>query len=717
MDDLAAPAHGPSRRDILKGAAASVILPFAVSFAPRRAEAATPVQIGAFIRIDETNTVTLSIGSTEMGQGIMTGLAQLVAEQLQINWSQMRAEHAIGGSGAGNPYANPLFHAQITGGSTSMMGWYNPMRTAAATVRDMLIQAAAQQTNTAGWKLGTGGTVTNGTTTLTFAAVAATAASDAGLPPPVVATTTKFVGQRMQRLDIPAKVNGSAVFGMDVQVPGMVFASVAHCPTIGGTVGTMPAKPSRPGVLGVINLGNAVAVIATNTWTAIKGASDIERKVSWVLPADTSRMDSATLGATAQSLLTSASGESVFVAELSGTPTLAGATKTLDQTYSLPFLAHACMEVMNCTASVTADKCEIWAPTQGQEFIIPAAAAACGLTNDKVVLHTTYLGGGFGRKIEADYVLQAVECSKQLGVPVKLIWSREQDFQNDRFRPSALIRVQAGLDASNNITSVTYRNVSPSIKLQRGPSSVSNPEDTGAVAGAKGLPYSIGARQIEHVALPTDIPLGYWRSVGESYNTFAVESAMDELAKLAAINPLNFRRDRLTDPRAKGVLSAVETLSSWKNAPPSGYQRGVAFLKGFGSYIAMVAEVGKASTGTIKVSKIYVAVDCGVVVNPDQVEAQMQGGIAHGLAAAMWHQATFVAGVPKVRNFNNYPYLKLQTMPTVSIKLVTSTAAPGGVGETAVPVVAPAVANAWAKLTNTRLRSLPFYPGTTMGGL
>ncbi len=716
MDDLATAPQGPTRRDVLKSVGAAFVLPFAISISPRSAEAAAPVQIGAFIRIDETNTVTLSIGSSEMGQGIMTGLAQLVAEQLQINWSQMRAEHAVGGAGAGNPYANPLFHAQITGGSTSMMGWYTPMRTAAATVRDMLIAGAARQTNTTGWRLGTAGTVTNGTLTLTFADVAATAASITGLPAPVLATTTKFVGQRMQRLDIPAKVNGSAIYGMDVQVPGMVFASVVHCPTLGGTVAATPAKPNRAGVLGVVNLDTAVAVIANNTWTAIKAARDLEGTITWLRPSDTTRMDSATLAATAQSLLTSDSA-TAFVAEAVGTPTMAGAVKTLDQTYRLPFLAHACMEVMNCTASVTADRCEIWAPTQGQEFIIPAAAAACGLTNDKVILHTTYLGGGFGRKIEVDYVVQAVRCSRQLGVPVKLIWSREQDFQNDKFRPSALIRVQAGLDASNNVTSVIYRNVSPSIKLQRGPSSVTNPEDTGAVAGAKGLPYSFTARRIEHVALPTDIPLGYWRSVGESYNTFAVESAMDELAKLANINPLTFRRDRLADPRAKAVLTAVETLSSWKNTPPTGYQRGVAFLKGFGSYIAMVAEVGKTTAGTIKVAKIYVAVDCGVVINPDQVEAQMQGGIAHGLAAAMWHQATFVAGVPQVRNFSNYPYLKLQSMPTVSIKLVASAAAPGGVGETSVPVVAPAVANAWAKLTNTRLRSLPFYPGTTMGGL
>lgn len=717
MDDLTSALPAPTRRSFLGGIAAAFTVPFAVSFTSRAAFAAAPVQIGAFLRVDDTNTVTLSIGSAEMGQGIMTGLAQLVAEQLQVDWSQMKAEHAIGGSGAGNPYANPLFHAQITGGSTSMMGWYNPMRTAAATVRDMLIAGAAAQTGTTGWTLATGGRVTNGSETLTFAQVAASAASITGLPTPALATTTQFIGKPMARLDTPAKVNGSAVFGMDVQVPGMVFASVVHCPTLGGTVGTVPKSSSVKGVTRIINLQNAVAVIAGDTWTAMRGAKDLEGKIKWVIPTDTSRSDTATLAKTAQALLTSTTAPA-FVAERIGEPSLNGAAKVLDQTYSLPFLAHACMEVLNCTAAVTADKCEVWAPTQGQEFIIPAVAAVCGLTKDKVILHTTYLGGGFGRKIESDYVLQAVNCAKELGVPVKLMWSREQDFQNDRYRPSALIRVQAALDGSNAITSLIYRNVSPSIKLQRGPSTVVNPEDTGAVAGAKGLPYAITARQIEHVALPTDIPLGYWRSVGESYNTFAVESAIDELAKLAGIDPITFRRDRLSgDARAQGVLTAVETLSGWKTAPAKGSQRGVAVLKGFGSYVAMVAEVTKTSTGTIKVTKVSVAVDCGVVINPDQVEGQMQGGIAHGLAAAMWHQATFVKGKAQVQNFDRYPYYKLQTIPAIAVKIVASTANPGGVGETAVPVVAPAVANAWAKLTGTRLRSLPFYPNTKMGEL
>ena len=376
------------------------------------------------------------------------------------------------------------------------------------------------------------------------------------------------------------------------------------------------------------------------------------------------------------------------------------------------------MEVLNCTASVTSTSCEIWAPTQGQALNIFTASAITGLPPTAITVHTTFLGGGLGRKFDQDFIGEAVKISKAVGKPVKLTWSRKQDFQNDMYRPCAAIRVQAGLDADKSLSAMLYRNVSPSINIQRNTKPGNNPEDTGAVAGATDMPYAIPNRRIEFVPNPADIPLGYWRSVGESYNTFAVESAMDELALAAGKDPMAWRRSLLAgNSRALGVLDAVDALSGWSvSAAPAGSARGLAFLKGFGSYIALVAQIS-LSSGKIKVGKMFCAIDCGVAVNPDQIEAQVQGGIVHGLSATLWGQVLFNAGVPNVSNFNNYRVLKLNEMPAVSVAIVPSTEAPGGVGETGVPCVAPAIANAYARLTGQRVRTLPFYPGATMGGL
>ncbi len=711
------PAGSLGRRAFLQGATAGLILPFAFGLTNRAAQAAaaTPTMIGAYIRIAPDNTVTVVIGSTEMGQGIMTGLAQLVAEELQLNWAQVRGEHAPASALWPNPYGNPIFGAQLTGGSTSMMGWYMPMRTAGAIVRDTLLAAAATKYGGV-WSLGQGGTVTDGAVSHRFAELLDVAATITPPSTATIGTTTRFIGKTMKRLDVPAKVNGSAVFGMDVKVPGMLFGAVVHCPTLGGTVRTMPAKPANATL---VNLTNAVGVVAAYTWTAMNVARSIQSRIVWNLPADTSSTDSAQLDALGQSLLTSTTA-TPFIGEQAGNPDPNSATTHIDATYSLPFLIHAAMEVMNCTASVTADACEIWAPTQGQQFVAPTVQALTGLTPDKVTVHTTFLGGGFGRKIETDYIGQAVLMSQAVGRPVKLIWSREQDFTRDMYRPKALIRVQAGANAEKAMTHLVYRNVSASINLQRGYTDSQNPEDTGALAGAIGMAYNIPNRRIEFLALaPCDVPLGYWRSVGESYNTFAVESAIDELALAAGLDPLAFRKTTMggpnADPRAIGVMNAVQTLSGWGSALPAGRARGVAFLKGFGSYIAVVAEVSKSRAGEIQVNRFYAAIDCGTVVNPGQVTYQMQGGLLHGLSAAMWHQQTFVHGKAQVSNFNRYPIIRMGQVPDIQVKLVASTAAPGGVGETGVPCVAPAIANAWARLTGVRLRSLPFYPGRTMG--
>lgn len=708
---------------LIGGGATALVIPFAVTFMGNGKAGAggtgakhgsSPgTQLGAYIAIDTSNNVTVFIGSTEMGQGIMTGMGQLVAEELMLNWSQVSVQHALASSANPNPYANPLFYAQVTGGSTSMRGWYLPMRQAAAIAAQMLLSAANILTPTGGWTLAVGGNATNGTTTYQFKDLVATAA---GLTPPTtapLATTNRFIGQRIPRTDAPAKVNGSAVFGIDVQVPGMVFASVAHCPTLGGTVATMGSKPA--GAIAAVNLGNAVAVVANDTWTAMNLASGLASKTTWTLPTNLAALDSASITATGLNLVTSTT-VTPQVMETTGSvdpgTAIAGAKTKIDATYQLPFIPHACMEVVNCTASVTATSCEVWAPTQAQQFCIPTIQAITGLPTSAITVHTTFLGGGLGRKIEQDYIAHAVTVSKAVGKPVKLIWSRTQDFQNDKYRPCAAIRVQAGLDAGNNYIGLIYRNVSPSISVQNS----GNPEDTGAVSGAVGMPYNIINRRIEFVPNPAQIPLGYWRSVGESYNTFAVESSVDELAVAAGIDPLAFRKSLLAnDARSLGVLNAVDTLSGWsKSAPPAGTARGVAFLQGFGSYIAVVALISAGKSNQISIKQLYCAIDCGLAVNPDSIEAQLQSGLNHGVTSALWGQITFASGVPNVRNFSNFKLMRYSEAPPISTAIVPSTQAPGGIGETGVPCVAPALANAYAKLTGTRVRTLPFYPGMGM---
>ena len=694
--------------------------------------------LGAYLKIDTNNVVTVVIGPTEMGQGIMSGLAQLVAAELMLDWTKVEAEHSVTTASNVAAMGNPLFGAQVTGGSTSMRGWYLPMRQAAAQARYLLLQAAGQLFGGT-WALASGGRVLQGSIYHNFGelvAKAATILTNLGnsVPTQPLQDTGAVIGTKLPRLDIPAKTNGSALYGMDIVLPNMVYASTVHCPTLTGTVKTLTTSST------VINLGTAVGAVASSTWAAFSAAQNAASKATWNLPTNTALLDSTAIFAAGAALLTSTSVTPQIPETAGDAPgALVTATKKIDATYTLPFLAHGYMEVINCTVnpiytSGVLTAMELWAPTQAQGFVLPTVAGLTGLATSAIKIHTPYIGGGFGRKIEQDYITEAVKIALSVKKPVKLTWSRPQDFSNDKYRPCAQIRVQAGVDGAGKLASLLYRNVSPSINQQR---NANNPEDTGAVAGAIGLPYAIPNRQIQFVPNPCAIPLGYWRSVGESYNTFAVESAMDELALLAGQDPMAFRLAHLAgDARSTGVLNAVKTLSNWGN-PAKGSAQGVAFLSGFGSYIAVVAEVssqssssgssGSASNNAVKsttttttassgprVTKLFVAIDCGTVVNPDSVQAQLQGGLIHGMSAALWHQVLFAAGVPSVKNFNTYRVARMSDIPAISTTIVYSTAAPGGVGETGVPCVAPAIANAFAKLTGTRLRTLPFFPGSGM---
>ena len=714
------------RRDFLRSGAAGLVVCFTVGLSEREALAGTGSMIGAYIQIDtdgktpQGNIVTVYIGSTDMGQGILTGLSQLVAEELMVPWAQVRAEHAP----AGAAYANPLFKMQLTGGSTSMRGWWGPLRQAAAVAREQLKAAAAPvlgAPDPSYVTMSNGTAIYNGNS-VAYSQVASAAASQPTPNPLPTPLTSGFqiIGKSVARTDIPDKVSGNAQFGIDVKVSGMVFAAVKHCPTIGGTVAAMPSKPS--GALALVNLTNAVAVVATDTWTAMKLANGLS--VNWNIPSTSAAIDSNNISTTSNALLTSASPTGLQTIVSSGTPdtALSSATFKIDATYQLPHLAHACMEPINCTASVTATSCEIWAPTQGQASCVATAKKLLNLTDSQITVHTTFLGGGLGRKIEQDFIAQAILISRAVGKPVKLTWAREQDFTNDKYRPSAFIRVQAGMmspssTSTASLGALVYRNVASSIAKQNG----STNNDTGAVAGATSLSYTIDNKRIEFVPNNVGVPLGYWRSVGESYNIFAVESAIDELALASGqTDTLAFRKMLLpsTNSRALAVLDAVAKLSNWYTAPSAGRARGLAFMSSFGSITASVVEISlNPTTLQIVVNNVYTAIDCGTAVNPDSVEAQMQSGAVHGLSAALWGQATFTSGKSNLSNFNTYRLMKLREMPTVAVSILNSGGPIGGIGETGVPCMAPALANAYAKLTGKRVRNLPFYPGATMGGL
>lgn len=727
-----------NRRQFLVGctAAGAFLIAFSVDGATRLSRAAglsaDATLVGTWILVGADESITMLIGSAEMGQGVMTGLAQILAEDLMVDWTKVKAQ----ASPAGAAYANPLFRVQLTGGSSSIRGYYQALRRAGATARDMFIAAAAST-----WGVSPGvcqakdGQVVNTLdgSVRTYGSLAQLAAT---MPVPSAPALTpdsslRIIGKSVKRVDIPSKTNGSAQYGIDVRVPNMVYAVVKHCPSFGGTLASTPPKPS--GAIAVVPLSvldgtgrgsettgmvNAFALVADNTWKAMQLAK--QTKAVWSIPAASQNIDSAVILAQAQQLL--ASGKPL-VAESIGDVNvgLASGGTVVDATYTLPYLAHATMEVLNCTVSVTPTSCEIWAPTQGQQASVATAAAITGLAPSQIKVNTTLLGGGLGRKFEQDFISQAVQVAKAIGRPVKLMWPREEDFGRDQYRPMAVVRVRANVDSGGNVGGWWYRNVSPSITVQRRPTFAG--VDSQAIDGATtatGLTYVFGNRLVEHVVHPAPVPVGYWRSVGHSINTFAIESMIDELAYAARMDPYLLRRQLLVnDARALAALDQAASMANWGGSITSGHARGIAFAWAFNSVVAQVVEISIATGGQIRIHKVFCAVDCGRPVNPDAITAQMEGGIAHGINAALWGQVTFTAGKANVRNFNKYPMLKLRQMPDVRVTIMPANPAVpiGGIGEPGVPPIAPALANAYFKLTGQRVRSLPFFPGASMGGL
>ena len=685
------------------GLVISFYLPSGLRF---RSPTAGPFAPNAWLRIGEDESVLVIVDRSEMGQGVTTALPMLLAEELEADWSRIRIEFAP----ADKAYTNPMFGMQGTGGSTSVRAAYTPLRKAGAAARELLVAAAAQTwgVEKAECRAERGAVVHARSKRRLSYGKLVTKAATLGAPPDVPLKDPKdwkILGTRVRRLDTPPKVDGSAQFGIDVKVPGMLVAVVARSPVFGGKVTSFDAAKTKavPGVRQVVQISSGVAVVADGYWPAKKGRDALA--VTWD-EGPTASVSSATIA----QLFGQRAEQAGAVARHGGDPdgTLGSAPAKVDAVYDLPFLAHATMEPMNCTAHVRADGVDIWAPTQFQTGAQGFGAKIGGVTPDKVKVHTTYLGGGFGRRFELDFIQEALETSKAVGAPVKVIWSREDDIRNAQYRPANHHRMRAGLDANGQPVAWTHRIVAPSIMARVFPDTVKNGLDEEAVEGGVGMPYAIPNVHVDYLLTDTGIPVGFWRSVNNSYNAFAVESFIDELAHAAKKDPYEYRRDLLGKaPRHLGALNLAASKAGWGTAPPAGRARGIAVYKSFESYVAEVAEVSVASDGAVKVHRVVCAVDCGPVVNPSIVEAQMESAIVYGLTAALYGEIAIEGGRVKQSNFHDYQMLRLAEMPKVEVYIVPSTDAQGGVGEPGTPPIAPAVANAIFAATGKRIRKLP----------
>lgn len=707
------------RRDFLKTGAAvggglliGLYLPSLTRAAERFIEPEAPASFtpNAFIRIGNDDIITVIINKSEMGQGPYTSLPMLAAEELEADWSKVRYEAAP----VDTVYNHTLFGIQMTGGSTSTASEWERFRKAGATGRLMLIAAAAQNWNVDPQSLRAEKSFVIHAASGRRASYGSLADAAAKLEPPKDVPLKdpkdyKIIGQATRRLDTPVKVNGSAQFGIDVQIPGMFTAVVARAPVFGGKVLSFNAERARavPGVKEVVQVPSGVAVVASGFWPAKLGRDRLE--VKWDDGANASL--STTVMRQEFAKLAQSPG---LVAKKLGDPagSIAAAAKTISAEYEVPYLAHASMEPLNCVVDLKADSCEIWTGTQFQTGDRAAAAAIAGLKPEQVKIHTTFLGGGFGRRANPanDFVAEAVHIAKAAKVPVKVVWTREDDTRGGYYRPMWYDRMVGGVDAKGNPIAWTHTIVGQSI-IAGTPFEgflVKNGIDGTSVEGAADLLYGIPNVQVDLHTPKLTIPVLWWRSVGHSHNGFAVEAFFDELAQAGGKDPFELRRTLLANqPRMKAVLELVGEKAKWGARVPQGRGRGIATHFSFDSYVAQVAEVSVDKGGEVRVHKIVCAVDCGRVINPDSVKAQMEGGIVFGLSAALKGAITFEGGRVQQRNFHDYRMLRINESPEIEVHIVPSTEPPTGVGEPGVPPVAPAVANAIFAATGKRIRKLP----------
>jgi isoquinoline 1-oxidoreductase beta subunit len=675
-----------------------------------RAAALSASQLNAWLRIGSDDSITILVDRSEMGQGVYTALPTLIAEELEVDPSRVNVVAAP----VGDPYVNVLNGGQVTGTSNSVPEAWDKLRKAGAQARSMLIAAAARS-----WHVdpatcrASNGVVVSAQGKVANYGQLAEAASKLPVPKDVALKSPeqfRLIGKPLARLDTPGKVDGSAEFGIDVKLPGMLYAAIALSPVLGGKVGSVDstAALAMPGVRRILQTESAVTVVAEHFWQA-KKASDALR-IDWQ-PGANATLDNAAIwerineGAARPGLSALAS-DDVATALKGGhaSEALKGAAKTFAAVYELPLVAHATMEPMNCTADVKADRCDVYVGTQVQQLTQAAAAEAAGLKAAQVNVHTTLLGGGFGRRLEVDFVPAAVTASKAVGAPVKLIWTREDDMTHDVYRPPAREAVSAGLDEHGKLTAWMLHITSPSITARFDPTN-KDPFDS-VIEYVQNFPYAVPNFDLSYTRQEIGIDVGYLRSVSHAPNCFAIESSIDEIAVLVSKDPLQLRKELLAGKsRHLQVLNTIAERAGWGRAVKGRYQ-GLAFMEGYTSCIAQVAEVS-VDKGELKIHKITCVINCGQTVNPRIVESQLESGIVYGLSAALWGDITLRGGRVQQRNFNDYRVLRLNETPALDVHILPSDEKPGGIGETGVPPVAPALCNAIFAATGKRLRSLP----------
>lgn len=702
-----------SRREFV--ATSALVIGFVVAPSARRlfaAEApptsAAPPQPNAFLRIAADDSVTVLLAHSEMGQGIWTTLPMFVAEELDCDWSNIRVEHAP----PGDAYRHTLFGIQMTGGSTSTWSEFDRYRQVGAMARDMLVRAAAAEWKVAPARCATDkGFVIHGDKRLSYGALAARASRLS--PPKTVALKDarqwKILGKPTKRLDSVAKVTGAAQFGIDVQFPGLMTAVVARPPVFGGRVKSFDAARARtiPGVRNVVQIPNGVAVVAENFWAAKLGRDALS--VDWDLGAGANVNSEALFDEYRR--LSRTQGAKVSAAGNIDEPMTAPAT--LEAEYELPFLAHATMEPLNCVVKLSGPACEVWLGTQFQSLDQQAAAEVAGLKPEQVTLHTTFLGGGFGRRATgtAHLVRETVAVAKAAGVPVKVVWTREDDMRGGYYRPQWFhhLTVHTGADGlpvrwDHVIVGQSILHNTPFESMM-----VKDGIDTTSAEGASDSPYlkEIPTHRVQLHSPVLPVPTLWWRSVGHSHTAFVMESVIDELSHAAKQDPLAYRQRLLArHPRHLGVLNLAAEKAGWGTALAPGRARGIAVHESFGSWVAQVAEVSLEGS-RVHVHRVTCAIDCGICINPQGVSAQMESGIGYGLSAALYGRITLKDGRVEQSNFHDYPVLRMDEMPRIDVHIVQSTEKPGGAGEVGTPPIAPAVANALFALNGRRLRRLP----------
>jgi isoquinoline 1-oxidoreductase beta subunit len=706
-------ARSPSRRAVLQvglvgGFVLGFHLPARAVNEPEQPPDSTQGKFApnAFIRIDRSGQTTLVMPQVEMGQGVYTAIPMILAEELDADFNKVTLEHAPPND---KLYGNPIFGIQVTGNSNSIRSFWKPLRVAGAAARLMLVQAAAQQ-----WQVDpascstSNGVVSHAPSgrTVSYGELIDAANTQPVPQDPPLKNPKDFtlIGKPLKRLDTPNKTDGKVIYGIDAMLPGMKFATLAQCPVFGGKIGRVDDSAAKkiPGVQQIVVLDDLVAVVGDHMWAAKKGLDALV--ISWDEGAN-AKVNSNDIW---DDLRAASKKDGVVAKSVGDVAKGLSQGDRLDGEYELPFLAHATMEPLNCTVHVTPGGCEVWTGTQVLTRVQEDAAKAAGLPLDKVTAHNHLLGGGFGRRLEADMVAAAVRIAKQVDGPVKVVWTREEDIQHDIYRPVYRDVISASL-SGGKIVAWKYRITGSSIMARWAPSIFINGIDIDAVDSAVDMPYDIPNLQVEYVrAEPPAVPTGFWRGVGPNNNVFATECFMDELARKAGADPVAFRLGMLRKtPRLKAALQLAAEKSGWGQPLPARTGRGVCVQPSFGSFIATVVEAEVDEHGELHLRRVTSAVDTGIAVNPDIIVAQLQGGLIFGLTAALWGEITIERGRVRQSNFNDYRMLRIDEVSKIDVHVIKSGEDPGGIGETGATAGPPALRNAIYAATGVALRRLP----------